>query len=77
MLFNYRCRKSVDCVGFVIDYTSTSCYRVPNMGSSTDNIVDTPNVNFFRKACLRGPYLHLDFIKLYCTSILTSTKRLS
>jgi len=44
----------VDCAGFIIDYTSTSCYRVPNMGSSTDNIVVTPNVNFFRKACLRG-----------------------
>ncbi|XP_003245794.1 uncharacterized protein LOC100573637 [Acyrthosiphon pisum] len=50
-----RCRKSVDCAGFIIDYTSTSCYRVPNMGSSTDNIVVTPNVNFFRKACLRVP----------------------
>lgn len=58
-----RCRKSVDCAGFIIDYTATSCYRVPNMGSSTDNIVMTPNVNFFRKACLRGQYLILPQLK--------------
>lgn len=55
----------MDCAGFIIDYTSTSCYRVPNMGSSTDNIVVTPNVNFFRKACLRGKYL----IYLYTLNI--------
>ncbi|XP_050436193.1 uncharacterized protein LOC126842972 [Adelges cooleyi] len=50
-----RCRKSMDCAGFIIDYPSTSCYRVPNMGSSTDNIVVSSNSNFFRKACLRVP----------------------
>jgi len=54
-----RCRKSVDCAGFIVDYTSTSCYRVPNMGSLTDNIIVSPNVNFFRKACIRGQYTNL------------------
>lgn len=53
---NYRCRKSMDCAGFIIDYTATSCYRVPIMRISTNNIIATPNVNFFRKACLRGKY---------------------
>lgn len=53
---NYRCRKSIDCAGFIIDYAATSCHRVPNMGYSTDDIVMTSNVNFFRKACLRGQY---------------------
>ncbi|XP_050532946.1 uncharacterized protein LOC126900950 [Daktulosphaira vitifoliae] len=50
-----RCRKSMDCAGFIIDYPSTSCYRVPNMGSSTDNIIVSSSSNFFRKACLRVP----------------------
>ncbi len=59
MLFNFRCRASDDCDGFLIDYSRNACFRVDSNsdddGSFTEDLQPTDEkVNYFRKICLQG-----------------------
>ncbi|CAG2056218.1 unnamed protein product, partial [Timema podura] len=54
-----RCRASRDCLGFVVDYDKSACFRVnssyESQNYSLPHIVTIRRYNYFQRTCLRIP----------------------
>nr|XP_018908189.1 PREDICTED: uncharacterized protein LOC109037821 [Bemisia tabaci] len=50
-----RCRRSTECTGFIVDYARGACFRFSESSQDAENLIITPNANYFRKVCLQVP----------------------
>ncbi|PSN45520.1 hypothetical protein C0J52_13172 [Blattella germanica] len=62
-----RCKSSSDCAGFLVDYSSSTCYRVSSYGgASTTPRIDygyhysnLTNINYFQRICINSALIQM------------------
>lgn len=55
-IFVYRCRSSNDCLGFILDYAKSSCFKVRNIDGFQENLIPFSGVAYFSKICIPRKY---------------------
>ncbi|XP_073977089.1 uncharacterized protein isoform X2 [Rhodnius prolixus] len=50
-----RCRSSNDCLGFILDYAKSSCFKVRNIDGFQENLIPFSGVAYFSKICIPLP----------------------
>ncbi|KAK9500119.1 hypothetical protein O3M35_001443 [Rhynocoris fuscipes] len=50
-----RCRKSEDCLGFIVDYAKSCCFKIPKVPAVKESFYPSPGVAYFSKVCIPLP----------------------